>query len=378
MRLGRPVFDADGRLILAAGTTLRQRYIDLLVEQGFSSLYIADDLAQVELPEIITVETRQEVIRCIMDFVGTGAISKGIGPVKGFSPGASAGPDFLFGNKVAHRPNPDLASKVTRVARMLVDEVVSQRDVVIGLVDIKSLRDYTYAHSVQVALIATTAGKVLGFNKKELLDLGIGALLHDVGKTVVPDYVWSKTEQLTTEEWEQVKMHSVAGFEFIRRTEVGLMPAHVAFQHHERWNGTGYPRGLKGEQIIKLARVCAVADVFDAITSDRPYKAALHPSNALEFIAKGSGTLFEPSSVDAVRAVVAPYPVATNVRLSTGDIAVVKKINTLELDRPVVVVIKDRNRKFYKVHRELDLSVDRDISIVDYVTWYDESGVADG
>lgn len=372
MRLGRPVLDSEGRLILAAGTTLRPRYIELLVEQGYTSLYIADDIAQVELPEVISIQTRQELMLSVMEFVGAGALNRGLGKVAVGGTGQRPGGDFLFGNSGKGRPNPELAFRVAQVAKMLVDEVVSQREVVIGLIDIKSLRDYTYAHSVQVALIAMTAAKSMGFNRKELLDLGTGALLHDVGKVAVPDYIWTKPEHLTNDEFTQVKTHSGAGFEFIRSSSLGLIPAHIAFQHHERWDGSGYPRGLKGEQILKLARLCAVCDVFDAITSDRPYKTAQHPSKALEFITENSGTLFEPACVDAVRSVVAPYPVATNVLLSTGEVAVVKKINTAELDRPVVVVTKDSNRRFYKTYREVDLLQERDISIKDYVMWYGE------
>ncbi|MGE5541920.1 MAG: HD-GYP domain-containing protein [Bacillota bacterium] len=377
MRLGRPVMDAEGRLVLAAGVTLRQRYIELLVDQGYASVYIADDLDQIELPEVVSLETRQEVIRCVMDFVGTGLI-KGLGPLRPVRGGPNnAKGDFLFGGKPGGRPNPELAAKVTRVARMIVDDILSQKDVVIGLLDIKSLHDYTYAHSVQVALIAMTAAKVMGFNKNDILDLGIGSLLHDVGKVAVPDYIWTKPDHLTPEEFSQVKLHSQAGFDFLRKSDVGLLPAHVAFQHHERWNGTGYPRGLKGEQILKLARLCAVCDVYDAITSDRPYKEAVHPSAALAFLSEKSGTLFEPTAVEAVRAVVAPYPVATNVILSTGETAVVKKINNADLYRPVVVVTRDRDRRYYKTRREIDLSQELDISVVDYFTSYDSADAAD-
>jgi HD-GYP domain-containing protein (c-di-GMP phosphodiesterase class II) len=163
----------------------------------------------------------------------------------------------------------------------------------------------------------------------------------------------------------------------VRKSDGGLLPAHVAYQHHERWNGSGYPRGLKGEQILGLARLCAVCDVFDAITSDRPYKEATHPSTALAFLSEKSGMLFDPRAVEAVRAVVAPYPVATNVVLSTGETAVVKKINNVDLSRPVVVIIKDRNRRYYRVKREIDLSRDLDISVVSYVTLRNSAEAAD-
>jgi HD-GYP domain-containing protein (c-di-GMP phosphodiesterase class II) len=213
-------------------------------------------------------------------------------------------------------------------------------------------------------------GKLLGFKPNEMKEIGIGALLHDIGKTAVSSQIWGKEGDLTQEEFERVQTHPEAGFEILRKTELGLLPAHIAYQHHERWDGSGYPRGLKNREILKYARICAVCDVFDAMTSDRPYKKATHPFNGLAFIVENSGILFDPEVTEAFTKVVAPFPVATGVKLSTGETAIVKKLNPRALDRPVVVAVKAADGRFYQAPRQINLLEETDVRIVSYLDWY--------
>ncbi len=365
MRLGRSVFDPSGRLVIAAGITLHQRLLELLVRQGYSALYIADAFGDVDLPEIVSLETRQEVTRCITDFMRQEAMTaQRLSLSTPFEGGARPGEVMI----AKHRH--DMALRVARAAELLVNDVMSRPEVLIGLVDIKSLHDYSFAHSVQVALNCVVVAKILGYNAAELKELGAGALLHDIGKTAVPSHIWGKEGDLTHEEFERVQTHPEAGFEILRKTELGLLPAHVAFQHHERWDGSGYPRGLKDSEILKYARVCAVCDVFDAMTSDRPYKKAAHPFHGLEFVVENSGILFDPDIVEAFTKVVAPFPAATSVTLSTGEVAIVKKLNPRALDRPVVVAIKDPDGRFYQAPRLINLLHETSVRIVSYADWY--------
>jgi len=365
MRLGRSVFDPSGRLVIAAGITLQRRLLELLIRQGYTALYIADAFGDVDLPELVSLETRQEVTRCIMDFMREEAMTaQRLSLNAPFERGARPGQVAI----ARHRH--EMALRIVRAADLLVNDVMSRSEVLIGLVDIKSLHDYSFAHSVQVALNCVVVAKMLGYNTAELKELGAGALLHDIGKTAVPSHIWGKESDLTLEEFERVQTHPEAGFEILRNTELGLLPAHVAFQHHERWDGTGYPRGLRDREILKYARVCAICDVFDSMTSDRPYKVAAHPYEGLAFVAENSGILFDPEVVEAFSRVVAPFPVATGVKLSTGEVAIVKKLNPHSLDRPVVVAIKDPDGRFYQGPHLIDLLNQTDIQIVSYADWY--------
>ncbi|MGI6662296.1 MAG: HD-GYP domain-containing protein [Bacillota bacterium] len=366
MRLGRSVQDQEGRLIIAAGITLNRRLLSLLEEQGFTALYIADGFDDVELPELVSLETKHEVMKSIRQFVEIEALHAKrltlsllpghLGP----SPGAN----------MISKARYDVYMNVMKAAEMLVGDIMSRREVLIGMVDIKSLRDYSFAHSVHAALIALVVGRILGYNRRELRELGIGALLHDVGKTAVSTSLWLKPGELTREEFAIVRDHPEAGFEILRKTSLGLLPAHVAYQHHERWDGSGYPRGLRGEKITGYARVTAVCDAFDAMTSDRPYKAAKHPLEALSFIVANSGVLFDPRVVGAFSRVVAPFPVATGVILSTDETAVVKRLNPHNLERPVVTVTRDPEGNYYPSPKTIDLELHPEIQIVSYAEWY--------
>lgn len=280
MRLGRSVLDQDGRLIVAAGVTLTRRLLTLLEEQGYTAVYIADGFDDVELPEVVRLETKHEVIKSIRQFVESEALY-----------------DKRLAMSLTYRggpPAPNMVSKarydaclsIVRAAEMLVTDILSQTEVIIGMVDIKSLHDYSFAHAVNVALISLVVGRMMGYGKRELRELGIGALLHDIGKTAVSSSIWLKPSGLTREEFEIVRDHPVEGFEILRKTSLGLLPAHVAYQHHERWDGSGYPRGLRGENILAYARITAVCDVFDAMTSDRPYKGEASPGSPLVHRAK--------------------------------------------------------------------------------------------
>lgn len=161
------------------------------------------------------------------------------------------------------------------------------------------LRDKeTEGHSRRVADLTIEIAKEIGIQKEELIHIRRGALLHDIGKIVIPDSILLKPEKLTEEEWEIMKKHPVYAYQILSRIEY-LRPAiDVPYCHHEKWDGSGYPRGLKGEEIPLSARIFAVADVFDALTSNRPYRKAWSRESALEYIKKESGKHFDPKIVE--------------------------------------------------------------------------------
>jgi HD-GYP domain-containing protein (c-di-GMP phosphodiesterase class II) len=162
------------------------------------------------------------------------------------------------------------------------------------------LRDHdTEGHSRRVADFSVRLATRLALKDPELADLRRGALLHDIGKIAVPDSILLKTGDLTQAEEKIVRQHPIRGKEFMEQIEF-LRPAiHVPYSHHERWDGSGYPQGLTGKDIPLAARIFAVVDVWDAITSDRPYRKAMGATEALEIILEGKGTQFDPEVVDA-------------------------------------------------------------------------------
>ncbi|MFA6808906.1 MAG: HD-GYP domain-containing protein, partial [Eubacteriales bacterium] len=181
-------------------------------------------------------------------------------------------------------------------------------------------------------------------------------IMHDIGKTMISRDIINKKGRLKEEEYAEIKKHCLFGFDVIRKNrDFSLHSAHVALQHHEQWLGTGYPRGIKGEDIHEYGRIAAVADVYDALTSVRPYRGAMQPYEAYEYIVAQSGYQFDPEIVRIFMKCVAVYPLGTGVLLSNGQRGNVIRQNPGFSTRPVVRVI-------YQGDEPLDNPVDYDLA----------------
>lgn len=162
------------------------------------------------------------------------------------------------------------------------------------------LRDHSTAeHTRRVTLWTVALARSMGVEGEQLLEVRRGALLHDIGKMGVPDAILSKPGPLTDEEWAVMRRHPELAVEFLGGIDYLRGSLDIPACHHERWDGTGYPRGMKGEEIPAPARMFAVVDVYDAVTSDRPYRRALPLDEAVGLIEQGRGTHFDPAVVDA-------------------------------------------------------------------------------
>lgn len=164
-----------------------------------------------------------------------------------------------------------------------------------GAIDAKD--DTTHQHLQRVVLYAETIGREMRLSMAEMKALGAAALLHDIGKLAVPEYIISKPGRLTEEEFERMKIHTVVGAEILERVQFPYPVVPIVRFHHERWNGSGYPEGLKGEEIPIGARILAVVDSYDALASDRQYRRALQPMEAIEAVKKEAGVLYDPRVV---------------------------------------------------------------------------------
>lgn len=235
----------------------------------------------------------------------------------------------------------NFASVVEQV-RSVVDEILAGKAPVGGLAEISSVDSYTFAHSVDVCVLSVAAGVKLGYKKADLIKLGVGALLHDLGKTKVPLEILNKPGKLTPVEFAEIKKHPAWGYKLLLEEvdgEVDPVSAEVILNHHERYDGSGYPRGLKGDRIGEMAMVCAAADMYNAITTDRVYRPALPPHEAYEMLMGAGGTLVDYRVIQGFLSCVEPYPVGSVVHLSTGEIACVISVNPSLPFRPKVVII---------------------------------------
>ena len=204
----------------------------------------------------------------------------------------------------------------------------------------------------------------LGYNERELLEIGIGALLHDVGKMAVPLEILNKPGKLTKEEFEVIKTHPKVGYDMLKDLpNISLLTAHCALQHHERINGSGYPYGLKGDEIHEYAQIIGIADVFDAVTSHRSYRKPMLPHEALELLYSGVGTLYDIRYIQEFNQTIAVYPIGLTVVLSDGRVGIVVKQNKGLSTRPVVRIVKENGKSLDEPY-DVDLVKHPNVTIV--------------
>lgn len=337
MCVARPIYDNDGRVLLNSGVILNENFIARMIEKGIPGVFVVTDQDEmVDIPEVVSQETRQEAVR----------------HVKKVFESIELGKTF------------DMAP-LSRSVNAIIDEIVSNPNVLIHLTDIRTFDGYTFSHSVNVCILSVIIGLKFQLNELELRELAIGAILHDVGKTSIPTQILLKKGPLTPSEFVQVKMHTIKGWQILKKNPaIPLFSAHIAYQHHEQPNGKGYPRKLIDEQIDLYAKIVSVADAYDAMTSARVYREAMLPSQALRVIRQLRDIQFNAEAADCLISSVAPYPVGSRVQLNTSEIGIVVDVNNDDRDRPVVRVLFNADGSKCRSNFEVDLAKERSLAIV--------------
>lgn len=249
--------------------------------------------------------------------------------------------NFIDSNKGVQKSD---IEAIGSTAQDLIDSLSAKKDILINIADIKMYDDYTYHHSLSVSIMAIAIGIELGLTNQMLNELGLAGLLHDIGKVAVPIEIINKPGRLTPEEFDIVKMHPVHAANHLRERNLVNENVYAGIVgHHEKLDGSGYPQKLSGTDIHPYARILAVADVYDALTSNRPYRTPSPPNEAIEYVMGGMGTHFDERVVHAFLRKVAPYPIGSKVQLSNGETAYVMKNYPDQPLRPMVAVIgKDK------------------------------------
>jgi HD-GYP domain-containing protein (c-di-GMP phosphodiesterase class II) len=275
MKLARTIYSPDGLILVRENTDITIHIIEKLRELGLPAAYITNSVGD-SIPEPVSELTRVDLIKSLAKL--DNAVRSG---------------------KSANL----LASK--QPLYDLVDEIVCNHKNLVGITDIRLRNDYIYGHSVNVSIIAVKIGIHMGYNQLKLAELSVGALFHDLGMTKVPLEILDKTGILTDDELKLIHTHPEEGYNLLKNNQsISASSAHVAFQHHERYNGTGYPRGMAGETIHEFARVVAVADVYDSMTTERLYRHAKTPMETMNFIRTNRGIEFDPEVVDIMERII--------------------------------------------------------------------------
>ena len=339
MMLDRDVYLYDCKtskiVMLKSGQILTQAYINRLGEMGLLGAYIHsfDKKEFFDSKSPISPELKLKAISSVQRV-------------------------FEMFNQSAQNINVSSINKTMEVSKELVNVLKNNDEAKLSIENLKLYDDYTYNHSFGVSVLSIAIGISLNLQTNDLYELGFCALLHDIGKMAVPIEIISKPAKLTNEEFEIVKQHPAEGAEFFSKHNLSN-PRICAgvLSHHEKYDGSGYPNGLLGEEIPLFGRIISVADVYDALTSARPYRQPSSSPEAIEYIMGSSGSAFDINIVLAFLKKVSPYQIGSCVRLSDGQIAIIVSQNELNPLRPVIRLINQPDVA-------LDLYKQRDIQNV--------------
>jgi len=328
MQVAKSIYKADGMPLLRAGTLLTDGYIRRLMDLGISAVYIYDEYtADLDITDVICESTRVEAVAKLRKVMDAARLGQGI--------------------------NLNIVRETKEIVNKIIDDLLVNKDILVNLNDIRVVDDYTFGHSVNVSVLSLIVGIAMGYNQLQLRDLGVGALLHDVGKTQINEKILKKPTSLQAEEFEEIKKHTWYGYEILRNCDnISLLSSHIALQHHEGYNGNGYPRNLHGTEIHEYARIVSVVDIYDALTSDRVYRKAILPYYAIELLQTLKGDKLDPQIVDLFLRHIPPYPLGSKVKLSTGEFGFVIDLNKNSITRPVVRIFQDTKKGIY---HEIDL-----------------------
>lgn len=247
--------------------------------------------------------------------------------------------------------------EVAPVVRGITESILRNSGAMLSLLHIKNKDDYTFQHSVSVCTLMVAFCRARGMDEELTQQAGIGGLLHDIGKALVPDAILNKPGRLLDAEFEIVKRHPRDGYELLRRApDIGPVPLDITLHHHERRDGSGYPERQAGAGISELAQMAAIVDVYDAITSDRCYHKGMSPAEALRKLHEWSNDHFDPMLVQEFMRCVGIYPVGTLVLLESGRLGVVVEAHPASLLTPRVNVFFHTRQQAYIRPATVDLS----------------------
>ena len=323
MVLSRSIYDDDGRLLLPQDFVLTEKAILQLKFYGLDELYIKA-LCQVDVSQDYESD-RVEKIRQTPDFKAfEGAHQETVKGVK----------EVL--NQLVIEAGAVNTTQLLDQVEHIIATNKNNMQVFDMLHCIRSYDDLTYVHCVNVALICNIMGKWLGYSKKDIEVLTLAGLLHDTGKLMMPKEIITKPGRLTPAEYAVIKTHPEVGFHILSDVALDDRIRQAAYEHHEKCDGTGYPRGLKADEISSFAKIVAIADVYDAMTADRIYRPGICPFSVIElFEAQGFGQFDVVPLMVFMEHIVETY-INKQVLLSDGHEAKIIMINKNRLSRPVV------------------------------------------
>ena len=336
MKLAKSIYHHD-TLVLKEGCSSLNRFTKQLLKLGINYIYVTDGYSDdIEITDVVKANTRQACKMTLQKVVG----------------------NFISSNSLD-------VNTLTDSITSLLDEIFDNKDVMINLREIGSTDDSTYIHSISTTIYALMLAINLGYDHDMLKKLAMGTLLHDIGKLLLDRKIIFKKGRLTDAEFEYIKSHTTRGYEALKNcsgiTELSRI---IALYHHEKLDGTGYPTGTPSSELHPFIRIVTIADVYDALTSDRCYRKRWTAKQAYDHLLEFSGTCYDTEFVRLFLQNISIYPNGSIVKLSNHYYGIVKEQNKNMTERPIVRVIADPTCKQIRAY-EIDLKNALDITIIE-------------
>lgn len=254
--------------------------------------------------------------------------------------------------------------KLDELLGNIVESIFRNRHALTSLSRLKAYDDYTFTHSVNVCILSVALGRNLEFSREDLLALGVGALLHDIGKMLLPESLVNKPGAYTAAERVKIQEHPSIGADFISESaDIKLDSIYVVSQHHEKYDGSGYQWNLSKDEIHQFARIAGLTDMYDAMTTDRVYRKGLLPTEVLKILYLRGPDYFGTGLVDSFIRSIGIYPIGSLVEFNTGEMGFVTSVNQSDLVRPNVLMVCDKDQKPYSRPFEIDMQNEMKLSI---------------
>lgn len=343
MYLSKPLFLADGTVLLHEGVEIKERYIRYLRNKGIDSLFVGTPeplQATIEIEENFnTPQERKAAMDAARETINHFRVGKGIN-----------------------------LSQVKNMVGDFISQLEQDPAMMVHLLDIRRKEAYMFSHAVNTCILSVMTGIAMGYDENQLHELGLAAMLHDIGKTKFSRHLARQfPTYLTKYEKEEYKRHCFYSLEILRENDaLSIDVLNACFQHHERWNGSGYPLGLSGTAICEYAQIISIADVYDRLIAGVPYRRPTPVYYAVAILNQAAGEYFNPAIVDIFTQNVAIYPMGKMVRLNNQQGGLILGVGINSKTTPLVRIISSQDSNAMNQLIELDLRRNPELFIVDF------------
>lgn len=345
--LARDVVTKTGVVILAKNTMINNVNFTKIEQANIKSIYVWEDsvddtLSPFKQKEVHTIEKQSKLVSDKPEFKAfSGTYTENLDETKDILNNIGNGGDI---NK----------DELFSITKGIMDKINCKSDIFTYLSNLKTVNDYTYSHCLNVSLLCNMFSKWLNLPEEETEDLTVAGLLHDIGKLKIDQNILNKKGKLSEAEFEEIKKHTTLGYEIIKDADIPESVKDAVLMHHEKINGTGYPRGLKGDEISKYAKIVSICDIYDAMTSDRAYRERFCPFHVIRNFERQNFSILDTQYLLVFLQNIAYTYVGSWVKLTNGETAEIIFINQSQMSRPIVKTEND----FIDLSKRLDLDIE--------------------